>query len=40
MADIAATGEWIVLIPIALCCGLPLLLALFMGKRRGPPNRL
>lgn len=42
MADIAATSAWLVLGPIALialCCGLPLLLLLFMGKRGGPPDQ-
>jgi len=42
IAIIAATSAWLVLGPIvlsALCCGLPLLLLLFLGKRGGPPDQ-
>ncbi len=42
MAAIAATSGLLVLGPlalVALCCGLPLLLLLFMGKRGGPPDQ-
>ncbi len=42
MADIVAASGLLVLGPLALvvlCCGLPLLLLLFMGKRGGPPDQ-
>lgn len=34
MTTFLAGGEWLVILPIVLCCGLPLLLLLF-GRRRG-----
>jgi len=27
--------EWFAILPIVLCCGLPLLLLFFFGRRRG-----
>ena len=41
LAAIAAAGGWLVFGPIAgivLCCGLPLLLFLLLGRRGGPPG--
>ena len=39
MTTLLAGGEWLVILPIALCCGLPLLLLLFgRYKGGGPPN--
>ena len=35
MTTLLAGGEWLVILPIALCCGLPLLLLLLFGRRRG-----
>ncbi len=39
MIRLVAGGEWFVILPI-LCCGLPLLLLLFFGRRKdgGPKD--
>jgi hypothetical protein len=39
MTTLLAGGEWLVILPIVLCCGLPLL-PLLLGRRRdgGPPD--
>ena len=34
MTTLVAGGEWFVILPI-LCCGLPLVLLLLFGRRRG-----
>ncbi len=34
MITLVAGSEWFVILPI-LCCGLPLLLLFFFGRRRG-----
>ncbi len=39
MTALLAGSEWLVILPVVLCCGLPLLLLLF-GRRRddGPKD--
>jgi hypothetical protein len=40
MTTLVGGGEWLVILPFVLCCGLPLLLLLLFGRRRddGPKD--
>lgn len=38
MMTLPAGNEWFVILPIVLCCGLPLILLLFGRRRSGGPK--